>query len=167
MNPERLLTELPDLYPWDQGNKVMELQELLRALGFEVRMNGDFDSATEAAVRTYQYQQGLRIDGIVGAKTWSALIANIQPGTRRLRAGCIGSDVGELQGLLLVHGFNVSRNQIYDATTETAVRQFQQQSKLRETGIVDDITWTFLRGRGLSAPPRRQNWWRTNVQKWW
>lgn len=167
MNPEIPLNELPDLYPWDQGHKVMELQELLRAHGFEVRINGNFDSYTEAAVRTYQYQEGLRIDGIVGAKTWAALIMNIQPGARRLRLGCVGADVGELQGLLLVHGFHVRRDQVFGRVTETAVREFQRQSKLRETGIVDDTTWTFLRGQGLSAPPPKKNWWRTNLQKWW
>lgn len=167
MNLETLLNELPDLYPWDHGREVMELQELLQAHGFETRVNGDFDRYTEAAVRAYQHQQGLRVDGVVGAKTWLALIAQVQPGARQLRAGCVGADVGELQGLLLVHGFHVVRNQIYDAATETAVHEFQRQSKLRATGVVDDITWTFLRGRGLCAPPPKQNWWRTNLRKWW
>lgn len=33
----------------------------------------DFDAATEAAVKAYQRQEGLDVDGIVGSKTWFAL----------------------------------------------------------------------------------------------
>ncbi|MGG6269904.1 peptidoglycan-binding domain-containing protein [Leptolyngbya sp. AN03gr2] len=165
MNPEP--SELPILYPWDQGGKVMELQELLRAHGFEVRLNGDFDRFTEAAVKAYQHQQGLRIDGVVGEKTWMALTSSVQPGTRSLRCGCWGADVCELQGLLLVHGYNIARSRMFEDETEAAVRDFQERSRLRVTGVVDATTWTFLRGRGLSTPPPKQNRWIMNPRKWW
>jgi peptidoglycan hydrolase-like protein with peptidoglycan-binding domain len=159
--------ELPDLYPWDQGSYVMQLQTLLRAHGFNLRVDGDFGSRTETAVRSIQCRHGLRVDGVVGKRTWSVLNTDLEPGTRLLKLGCIGTDVAELQGLLLVHGFDVCRNQIYDAVTEAAVRQFQQHSKLRETGVVDDTTWTFLRGRGLPTMPRKQNRWLNSPRKWW
>jgi peptidoglycan hydrolase-like protein with peptidoglycan-binding domain len=163
MNPE-----LQTLYPWDQGGRVMELQELLRAHGFDgVRVNGDFDRFTEAAVKSYQHQQGLRIDGVVGEKTWTALTASVQPGTRSLKSGCWGADVCELQGLLLVHGFNIRRSRMFDEETEAAVREFQERSRLQPNGIVDGTTWTFLRGRGLSSPPPKQNRWLSNPRKWW
>ncbi|MCU0550018.1 MAG: peptidoglycan-binding protein [Leptolyngbya sp. Prado105] len=160
-------TELPNVYPWEQGNKVIELQTLLRSHGFDLRVDGDFGSRTETAVQSFQHRHGLRVDGVVGKLTWAALMADVQPGTRLLKLGSVGADVSELQGLLLVHGFQVCRNQIYDAATEAAVREFQHRSKLRETGRVDDTTWTFLRGRGLSAVPRKQNRWLRSSRKWW
>lgn len=159
-------SELQTLYPWDQGGRVMELQELLRSHGFEVRLNGDFDRFTEAAVKAFQHQQGLRIDGVVGEKTWMALTASVQPGTRSLKLGCWGADVCELQGLLLVHGYTVNRSRHFDEETEAAVRNFQERSRLRSTGVVDETTWTFLRGRGISQPPK-QNRWLNNPRKWW
>jgi len=168
MNPELSQpSEVPTLYPWDQGGKVVELQELLRAHGFEVRLNGDFDRFTEAAVKAYQHQQGLRIDGVVGMQTWTALTSSVQPGTRSLKYGYWGADVCEMQGLLLVHGHQVSRTRMYDAETEAAVREFQQRSRLRETGIVDGTTWTFLRGKGLSTPHPKRNRWLNRARKWW
>ena len=169
MNPElpQSLEQLPTLYPWDQGGKVMELQELLRSHGFDVKLNGDFDRFTEAAVQSFQHQQGLRIDGVVGVQTWTALANMVQTGARSLKLGCWGKDVCELQGLLLVRGYGVDRSRIYDAKTEASVREFQRQSRLRETGIVDDKTWTFLRERPLSPLPQKQNRWLIDLRKWW
>jgi peptidoglycan hydrolase-like protein with peptidoglycan-binding domain len=167
MNSDLPPIDRPDVHPWEQGIEVLELQTLLRAHGFDLRLDGDFGSRTETAVRRFQQQQGLRVDGIVRQKTWTALIANLQPGTRPLKSGCIGSDVAELQGLLLVHGFEICRNHTYDAETESAVRQFQQRSKLRETGVVDHTTWTFLRGRGIPTVPKKENRWLKSPRKWW
>ena len=53
-----------------------ECQEILAKLGYDLGkcgVDGDFGKCTEAAVRKYQKDQGLTIDGIVGPKTWAAL----------------------------------------------------------------------------------------------
>jgi peptidoglycan hydrolase-like protein with peptidoglycan-binding domain len=47
------------------------VQEVQRKLGLQV--NGNFDEATEAAVRALQRKVNLVPDGIVGPKTWKAL----------------------------------------------------------------------------------------------
>jgi len=39
-------------------------------------VDGAFGSLTDAAVWEYQKAKGLSVDGIVGAKTWAALLAN-------------------------------------------------------------------------------------------
>lgn len=52
------------------GAAVVKLQ---RALG--VPDNGRFDQSTRAAVIAFQSRQGLKPDGIAGAKTWAALEA--------------------------------------------------------------------------------------------
>ena len=36
--------------------------------------DGDFGSGTLAAVKKFQKEKGLTVDGIVGAKTWKALL---------------------------------------------------------------------------------------------
>src|SRR5215472_14837124 len=66
--------------PWplvrqgDQQHPVRTLQYLLRARGHNVTVDGIFGPATDAAVRAFQQQKGLAVDGIVGPDTWSALI---------------------------------------------------------------------------------------------
>ncbi|MCY7273841.1 MAG: peptidoglycan-binding protein [Phormidesmis sp. CAN_BIN44] len=103
----------PELRPWDSGETVILLQELLNAHGFKLRVDGDFNSKTESAVRAYQTQHGLRHDCVVDRKTWAMLKHTIQPGTRLLREGLSGADVYELQGLLNVNGYSIQRNGIF------------------------------------------------------
>ncbi|MCY7277741.1 MAG: peptidoglycan-binding protein [Phormidesmis sp. CAN_BIN44] len=63
----------PELRPWDSGEAVAVLQELLNAHGFKLRVDGDFNSRTEEAIRAYQMQHGLRLDCVVDGKTWAML----------------------------------------------------------------------------------------------
>lgn len=158
----------PTIYPWDTGPAVAELQEMLNAHGFKLRMDGDFGYITEAAVKEFQRQRGLRIDGVVGPKTRAALKTSIVPGSRNLRIGHTGADVCELQGLLQVCGFPIQRNGIFNRETRQAVLAFQEEHKLRANGIVDSITWRVLRGKPLPEPPRpKRNRWFIDVRKWW
>lgn len=157
----------PDLYPWDCGPGVAQLQELLRAHGFDLKVDGDFGCMTEVAVKVFQRQQGLRINGVVDAKTWVALKTTVQPGSRILRSGHTGADVYELQGLLQVLGYNVRRNGVFDVDTEQAAIAFQKKHKLRANGKIDPITWTVLRGRGPLPTPPKQIGWFFNPRRWW
>lgn len=59
----------------DNGETVKFLQETLGKLGFSLEADGKFGSQTMGAVATFQEQNGLTVDGIVGAKTWAALDA--------------------------------------------------------------------------------------------
>lgn len=56
-----------------RGDSVKMLQTLLNRLGYNLTVDGDFGAKTEAAVKEYQRKNGLTMDGIVGAKTWSKL----------------------------------------------------------------------------------------------
>uniref|UniRef100_B8HTA9 Peptidoglycan-binding domain 1 protein n=1 Tax=Cyanothece sp. (strain PCC 7425 / ATCC 29141) TaxID=395961 RepID=B8HTA9_CYAP4 len=139
----------PVLYPWDAGPAVFELQELLNAHGFRLKLDGDFGAKTETAVGEFQRRYGLRVDGIVGPQTWVALKQKVQPGTRVLKRGHTGADVFQLQWLLQISGQQVVRDGIFGAATEQALIEFQQKHKLKPDGIVDLITWRMLRGRSL------------------
>lgn len=57
-----------------RGAAVRELQKLLGTHGHALAVDGRFGPNTDAAVRAFQAQAGLDVDGVVGAKTWAALI---------------------------------------------------------------------------------------------
>ena len=53
--------------------EVMTMQHLLSEAGHPLEEDGLFGQATLAAVKRFQRRHGLRPDGIVGPRTWSAL----------------------------------------------------------------------------------------------
>ncbi len=156
-----------NLCPWDTGPAVAELQELLRAHGFDLRIDGDFGSITEAAVKAFQRQRRLRIDGVVGGQTWAVLKTTVRAGTRTLRQGHTGADVAEVQGLLRILACEICRDGCFGPETRQAVIAFQHRHQLTPDGMVGPVTWTLLRG-GLPLPtPLKQRQWRINIRKWW
>lgn len=56
-----------------KGHAVRDLQAALNRHGAGLYIDGDFGSATEAAVKAFQQQAGLVVDGIAGSKTRQAL----------------------------------------------------------------------------------------------
>lgn len=61
-----------------KGDDVAELQTLLTQLGFlDDKIDGDFGSKTDAAVKAFQEAQGLEVDGEYGEKSHKALMAAI------------------------------------------------------------------------------------------
>lgn len=134
----------PVIYPWNIGSAVVELQELLCAHGFKLKVDGNYGYLTENAVKTFQRQHQLWVDGIIGPKTWAALKSTVKPRSRILKQGDTGVDVSELQGLLQVNGYKVCRHGIFDLETRQAVVDFQQRHRLNDNGMVTLITWTLL-----------------------
>jgi len=57
----------------DQGQAVRDLQQALRAQGFDLNATGDFDTTTLAAVEAFQRRAGLLADGLAGPRTLAAL----------------------------------------------------------------------------------------------
>lgn len=69
-------TTKPTLKRGSKGAYVKELQTKLVGRGYSVGtygIDGDFGRATEAAVKEFQKDAGLTVDGICGPKTWEAL----------------------------------------------------------------------------------------------
>ena len=65
--------ELPTLRKGSKGLYVEELQEMLDKRGYTLKVDGKFGSETEEAVEAFQADNGLKVDGVVGAKTWGKL----------------------------------------------------------------------------------------------
>ncbi|MEV8543540.1 protein kinase [Streptomyces sp. NPDC051572] len=62
--------------PGDTGKRVLQVQCMLTKRGYDVGstgVDGDFGAGTESAVRSFQSDELLDADGIVGRKTWLAL----------------------------------------------------------------------------------------------
>lgn len=58
----------------DKGSDVQEVQKMLKKLGYyNAKLDGDFGITTEKAVKLFQADQGLTVDGIVGIQTLQAL----------------------------------------------------------------------------------------------
>jgi cell wall-associated NlpC family hydrolase len=57
------------------GASVKALQEMLNANGYTVTVDGKFGASTQAAVKRYQANCGLKADGIAGSKTLARLKA--------------------------------------------------------------------------------------------
>lgn len=58
-----------------KGEQVRTIQRLMNALGHECgNVDGKFGSKTTAAVKAFQTAEGLSADGVIGSKTWNALL---------------------------------------------------------------------------------------------
>jgi peptidoglycan hydrolase-like protein with peptidoglycan-binding domain len=78
MEPEvqaSAVRELPSVKRGDTGSSVRLLQNILISLGYLDRNlnTGNFLEQTDEAVRSFQADNGLRVDGIVGPRTWDVL----------------------------------------------------------------------------------------------
>ncbi|KZL48005.1 MULTISPECIES: peptidoglycan-binding domain-containing protein [Cyanophyceae] len=64
---------LPTLRFGSSGTSVRVLQRLLVSNGYAIRVDGAFGPLTETAVKAFQNQRSLGVDGIVGPVTWQQL----------------------------------------------------------------------------------------------
>jgi len=74
--PEEPVVYREMLKQGSRGDSVRKLQEMLIELGFSVGpdgADGDFGANTYSAVRRFQIENHLTVDGIVGDETWDAL----------------------------------------------------------------------------------------------
>ena len=62
-----------------QGSDVERLQQELSTLGYEVPVSGNFDGDTQTAVKKFQQQNDLKVDGVVGAHTGKQLAMALKP----------------------------------------------------------------------------------------
>lgn len=104
-------------------------------------VSAEFDDAVEAAVRTFQQQRGITVDGVVGSETFRRLEeARWRLGDRVLSYAAahqtVGEDVLELQQRLNAMGFSCGREDgQLGPHTDAAIREFQRNTGLRADGV--------------------------------
>ena len=130
----------------DGGPGVAQITELLTRLELLDGARETYDDAVERAVRTFQQERGLRVDGVVGVRTWKRLEeARWRLGDRILThlPGdlMVGDDVFTLQQRLLELGFATGRVDGYFGTaTEGALKEFQHNIGLPPDGTCGPAT---------------------------
>ena len=148
----------------DSGPEIADIQSRLAELGAQIdgpELVGAFGSSTEAAVRWFQQERHLQVDGLVGPDTWEQLVeAGWKLGDRTLyhRAPMFrGDDVRELQRMLNALGFDSGKEDgFYGPRTDGALHVFQRNVGDEPDGIVGPHTLSVLRRmRPLDAVPSR------------
>lgn len=104
-----------------------------------------FGEETEQAIRAFQQEKGLIVDGIVGPDTWRHLVeASRSLGSRFLylrEPPLRGDDVADLQRRLNALGFYSGKESgIFNEETANAVEQFQKNFGLHPDGIAGTKT---------------------------
>lgn len=140
--PQRILR------PGMSGLDVQYTQDRLKDLGYYTgTSDGQYGSGTEAAVRAFQENNGLTVDGKVGSKTAQVLFSSgalgseeAMPDTptddRTLREGMEGEDVAAVQARLSQLGYYTGKiDGVYGAGTVAAMKAFQGRNKLTVDGV--------------------------------
>lgn len=145
----------PAIRRGDSGPVVAEVRDRLVRLGLlptpgGTAEAGTFDDAVDRAVRAFQQQRGISVDGIVGPQTFRRLEeARWRLGDRVLAytPGHLtgGDDVHELQSRLTRMGFDCGRaDGIFGVLTDHALRDFQRNVGVEADGTCGPATFKAL-----------------------
>lgn len=166
------------LRPGHSGPDVRTLQSYLTRAGYETRVSGTYDAATERRVRRFEDAEGRRPNGIVSVEEARLLRARVRAagpratssrsrsrryrfGQRTLRTGSVGHDVRVLQSWLTKVGFPTGVDGVFGRRTRWNVRRFERREERRVNGILSRSDGRVLRLRmreavasGETAQPR-------------
>jgi peptidoglycan hydrolase-like protein with peptidoglycan-binding domain len=127
----------------DTGDDVKRLQRVFarnKELGPE-DVDGVFGPKTDQAVKDFQQSNGLVVDGVVGPITWSQ-VHPYREASPTLQSGSLGPVVAMLQKVLKTgFGYAGVIDGVFGPVTAAVVRQYQTNSGLPVTGVVDERTW--------------------------
>jgi peptidoglycan hydrolase-like protein with peptidoglycan-binding domain len=128
------------------GSRGQAVSEVQKVLG--INATGYYGPVTARRVREFQANNKLRVDGVVGAETRSALFRTASTPTRpttptggpvTLSLGSKGQAVSEVQKVL-----GIEPTGYYGPVTARRVREFQANNDLRVDGVVGPQTRSAL-----------------------
>jgi hypothetical protein len=133
---------------------IIELQTRLQAQGYYVTPRGDFDAETEHAVREFQKDNLIFIDGVVGPLTWACLcypkLSRHQP---KNPSPEIATALEELKNILREEKYAIQdQPTCFGRDTERAIKAVQRKYGLKIDGVVGAVTWAVLLGMRQEVP---------------
>ncbi len=172
------LTGDPPLSFGKRGSAVKVLQQLLNKTGADLPVTGFFGELTTAAVKKFQREHGLVVDGAVGPKTAAALTGHANKpaatpttggtkdepangskltGKPPLIKGNKSALVKEMQVLLNNHGAGLPTTGYFGEMTDAAVRRFQEARKITVDGVVGpDVVAQLRSGSSKDAAEQKK-----------
>lgn len=151
----------------DKGATVAQLQEKLLLLKYTTSApDGTFGYGTYLTVRAFQAKNGLKVDGVVGPKTWAKLFgasptpadAPAKPAVvnpDRIKYGDSGALITHVQQRLAHYGY-YSASAVdgkFGYSTYLAVRSFQYNNGLKVDGVVGPKTTAKLDSANATHKP--------------
>jgi peptidoglycan hydrolase-like protein with peptidoglycan-binding domain len=154
---DALARSLPQVNHGDKGKYVLALQLALKEEGYDyLRGTGTYAGETLRAVKDFQRKNNIKDSGIVGSKTWHALVGKKSPvgtGGEPGSADIFNLQPGERNGdkvvRLINHLFRIypytsqigSWDQdVYGPQLQAMVRDFQKRAGIKASGIVGTQT---------------------------
>jgi len=155
---DQLASSLPQVNYTDRGRHVLALQLALRAQGYDLQGTGNYLTATRVAVKDFQRGHGIQASGIVGSKTWHALVGPLPPGVTgngRITPPTFGINPGERgedklnylwNTLSRIHPYaeKMVDEGGYGPKTQKLVKDFQRRANIKASGIIGPKTWAAM-----------------------
>lgn len=147
---------LPQVNYGDHNEHVLGLQLSLRFVGYNyLQGTGTYSDNTLAAVKDFQRKHGINDSGIVGSKTWAALVgpkSAIGTGNGKATPPPFSLNPGDSDSDKVFYLVNVLQrihpyweqspySEVYDARLQGMVQDFQRRVGINPSGIIGPKTW--------------------------
>ncbi len=160
-----------ELAQGSRGYDVYVLQKKLGDLNYNLNYatTGYYDSVTVAAVKAFQKENGLTVNGKAGSVLrrylWPTTVSQAEeeshqyegtvddPYTERtLRLNMYGNDVANAQMRLKAAGYLFGKaDGLFGKDTKAAVIKLQKDYNLKQDGIIGPATWTIIKSLNVSG----------------
>jgi len=139
-----------------QNQGVRDGQTLLNRFGYNLKIDGVNGPATIAAVKDFQSKNGLVVDGILGPRTKTVMLAKLAPAPAPAVVVAkpipYNRGVADGQNLLNRFGYKLAVDGVNGPATIAAVKHFQAKHRLTADGVLGPKTKAVM-DRLLVPPP--------------